>query len=611
MVFRHRLVSSFTLVSAFFLVSCNGPQPGASSVSVSDARGEIDAQDQTAEAAGLVSETIDRLFSPYTKEGGPGAMVAVLKGDKLLHLKGYGYANREFKAPWTADTPYTFYSTTKPMVAIALMRLEDEGRIDLDAPVRTYLTDFPAFPINPTVRHLLQHTAGVWQDERLHFLVGAGAAYEELTMDELYHMVIKQPALSFSPGSTYHYNDAALRIAGRVLRTVTDKSFEDALRDLVFDPAGMESTVHRPRSTGYRPGQASTYLLSMTPDADVSVDELHIPALEVETAGDGGLLGTMQDYIAFARFASKSRSGGSYVKRLAEPVVYGPGVIGGYRTSWWVERHRGFEIYRHSGLFGKTIAYVPELDAWILIMANAIGGKHGDRHSYFEILDALLHTEENYTEQLASDAEERYGLNNVPPAQDFSLAEREALIGTFVDAIDGNVLTIREEGNQLSYSYLFGPEGYLVREGDGIASWRYDRTEPVKLRVDDNTLEAHISDWNGFRSMTRVAPADRLHEADVEKLIGTYYSRTYGSIYHVEKRSSGLVLRVNAGVRRSDTYALTPVTSGVFRAEQQDDGRVFGLLRFQLSITSTTDEKSYLTIDAHNLRGFELAPTLQ
>lgn len=555
-------------------------------------------------ASGALGETVERLYGPYDDDGGPGAIVAVLKGGRLLHLKGYGYANREFKARWRPDTPYTLYSTTKPMLAIALMRLEEAGRIDLDAPVRRYLPDFPEYQVEPTVRNFLQHTGGFWRDERLHFLIGTSMANEEISLDELYQMGIRQPALSFRPGTAQYYNDAELRLAGRVLEAVTGKSFDAAMREWVLGPAGMETAVHRPLSNSYRPGQASTYLLGATPEADLSKDDLVVPFLAVETAGDGGLLGTMRDYIAFTRFAAAPRAGGSYIERLAEPVIYGPGVAVGYRTSLKIENHRGLDVYLHGGLFGKKLVFVPELDAWIIIMCNAIGGAHGDNNDYGDIIDALMRDAGGYEDRFGPAGERRYGHVN-PPDQAFTANELAVLTGEFLDPATSTVLRIREENGDLLHSYLNGPEGYLVRDGDDFVSWSRSSGEPIRIRVEDNVLKAHVADWGRLRTLTRLEGTYSA-SSDAGSLVGTYLSEAFGSVYHVEKSDQGLVLRINAGQRLLERYELSAIAPDVFETRHQAIERTRSTSSFQVAVQRDGQRVTGLTFNAFDVRGFHI-----
>ncbi len=89
----------------------------------------------------------------------PGLALAVVKDGQVVKAAGYGVADRTSGAAVTADTVFKIGSISKPILAAAVMRLVQEGRIRLDAPVRTYLQDAPSTWDGITVRHLLTHTA--------------------------------------------------------------------------------------------------------------------------------------------------------------------------------------------------------------------------------------------------------------------------------------------------------------------------------------------------------------------------------------------------------------------------------------------------------------------
>lgn len=560
-------------------------------------------------APGELGRSIDGMFDHAERAGGPGILVATLQHGKVTHLKGYGYANREYQAPWTDETPYTFYSVTKPILATALLRLSDAGRIDLDKPVREYLPEFPQYSHEPTVRELLQHTSGIWQDEHLLFLVGVGAAHEELTIDELYRMVLKAPTLSFRPGSAQYYSDVGMRIAARVLQRVVGGSFEQAMHASVLGPAGMVNTVHRLHSTSLRPCQANTYLLDVIPPTDVAQDELMVPFIATESDGDGGLVGTMQDLIAFAKFAEAAGPSGSYVMRLAEPVTYGPGVVGPYRTSIRATRHRGVEIYSHSGLFGKRLAYIPAIKAWFITMANAIGGNPdlSDRKYFFALADLLLRDSGRFTDRFGPDAESMYGTEGRPPNQEFSPLEVAQLTGVFQDPISGGILRIAEEQGHLRHSYLFGTSGYLVRHDKmDYASWAFAGGERIKVQNVDGSINVQIADWPDARSLQRLPTDYAPSQEDTRSMAGSYLSEAYGSIYHVKHDEDGdeLYLRVGAGARLSDVYRLHAVGPDVFEARQQGEQRIFGQFYFQLRVLRHKSKVQGLAFDGEDLRGF-------
>lgn len=91
----------------------------------------------------------------------PGLSLAVLKHGQILKSQGYGLANRADATPATPDSVYKIASVSKQFMATGIMVLVQQGRVRVDAPVRTYLTDAPESWNDITVRHLLTHTAGL------------------------------------------------------------------------------------------------------------------------------------------------------------------------------------------------------------------------------------------------------------------------------------------------------------------------------------------------------------------------------------------------------------------------------------------------------------------
>ena len=171
----------------------------------------------------------------------PGVGLGLLH-DGQLHLRGFGVTNLDDPQPITEDTLFTIASISKTMTATAVMKLVDDGRLDLHAPVRTYLPGFHVLDdeTSRTVSlwHLLTHTPG-WEGQLITEDRGAEALahFASSIMPTL-------PQLA-RPGEVWSYNNAGFALTGRILEVVTGKSIHDALRDLVFSPLGLTRTVTR------------------------------------------------------------------------------------------------------------------------------------------------------------------------------------------------------------------------------------------------------------------------------------------------------------------------------------------------------------------------------
>jgi CubicO group peptidase (beta-lactamase class C family) len=231
-----------------------------------------------------LEELLDRV-------GGPGALFAIMHGDDVVQCTA-GVANIDSGEPITTDTLFHIASISKVFTATLVMQLVDEGKLDLDAPIRTYLPDFqvadPDATEHVTARQLLSHTSGIDGDKEDSFGRGddALARYVEScsTLGQMFPL-----------GATFSYCNSGFNILGRVVEVLREKSYDAALREHLFEPLGVERTgtlpedlIWFPVATGHRTEEKKT-------DAAYAWENerCHAPA--------GGVITTAADLLAFAR----------------------------------------------------------------------------------------------------------------------------------------------------------------------------------------------------------------------------------------------------------------------------------------------------------------------
>ena len=167
----------------------------------------------------------------------PGALIAVTKGDQVVYTAGYGHTAGG--AAITKGTPMPLASVSKSFTALAVLHLADQGKINLDVPVRRYLPEFTmADPraAKITTRELLQQTSGM-----------SDRTYPELTLsapDTLKEAVarLRTVRLTAAPGTRYMYHNPNYAVAARLVEVVAGAPFGDYLATTVFRPLGMTST---------------------------------------------------------------------------------------------------------------------------------------------------------------------------------------------------------------------------------------------------------------------------------------------------------------------------------------------------------------------------------
>lgn len=165
----------------------------------------------------------------------PGAAIAVISGNNIVYHDTFGHADVATSKPVTAHTRFRIGSVTKLLTATALLRLADQGRLQLDDPVWKHLPDFPHGQI--TLRQLAGHLGGIRHYGPGEFV--STAHYDSATASLA--RFANDPLVA-RPGEKYLYSTYGYNVLGAVIERVTGKSFEDALQSLVFAPAKMNET---------------------------------------------------------------------------------------------------------------------------------------------------------------------------------------------------------------------------------------------------------------------------------------------------------------------------------------------------------------------------------
>ena len=223
-----------------------------------------------------------------SQRGIPGLSVAIGEGGELRFTAGYGLANVENDVEAGPDTVYRLASVSKPMTAVAALRLAQKGQLDLDLPAWSYCGAFPPKPWPVTTRQLLCHQGGVrsyrpgeQQPVRRYLSLSEGLA------------LFKDDPLTFEPGTNVLYSTYAYSLLGCAVEGAAGRSFAEVLREEVFRPAGMTNTqpddvraLIPHRASGYVRTESGELLNSALADTSFKVP-------------GGGLCGTAPDAARF------------------------------------------------------------------------------------------------------------------------------------------------------------------------------------------------------------------------------------------------------------------------------------------------------------------------
>ena len=324
-------------------------------------------------AARLAS--IDRIVTRGINAGGyPGASVVIGRNGYAVYQRGFG------KLGWTTNSPrvsaersiYDLASLTKVVgTTTAAMVLYDQGRLDLNAPVSTYLPAFSGgWKDSVTVRHLLTHRSGLPSGRDLWRIAR--------TPDEARAAVLSTN-LECKPGQCYIYSDLGADVLGFVIEAIAGESLDVFLHDKVFDPLGMNDTF-------FRPADSLTYRIAPTEIAPPrgyplqgQVHDENAYALG-GVAGHAGLFSTAADLSIFAQMML---NGGSYngVRILSDTTValFTRRAAGTRALGWDTADGDGgsgkflnSRAYGHTGYTGTSIWIDPERQMFVLLLTNRV-----------------------------------------------------------------------------------------------------------------------------------------------------------------------------------------------------------------------------------------------
>lgn len=300
----------------------------------------------------------------------PGVALGIVH-DGQMRTAGWGVTSVENPLPVTAGTLFQIGSITKTFTATAVLRMVEQGRLDLEARVQACLPDFrvqdEGASATATVRHLLTHTGG-WAGDFFH---GTGQGE-----DALARYVADMASLpQLAPiGSLWSYNNAGFGVAGHIIERVTGRPFETALKELVLAPLGLERCF-------FDPAEVMTRRFAVGHSAGEQGPQVARPwKLDRYVYPVGGIVTDVKDLLRYARFhlggGPEEVLPGTLLQEMQSPQAsVWPGEAWG--LGWSVQDVSGArEIMHGGGTKGQTslLVLVPERAFALAVLTNGESG---------------------------------------------------------------------------------------------------------------------------------------------------------------------------------------------------------------------------------------------
>lgn len=331
-----------------------------------------------------VGGTVDEVAAAFFDDSHfPGMAVSIGQDGVLIYSEGFGYADVEQKVPVIAGTSrFRIGSVSKTMTAMAIGQLLEKGQLDLDAPIQTYVPEFPEKRGVLTTRLVAGHLGGIRHYRGLEFF--SQKKYNDVVsgLD-----IFKNDSLLFEPGSDYSYSSYGWNLISVVVERASGIDFLDYMADSVFTPAGMIRTVadHSDQLIPFRTRyyQLNGGEISPSPHVDNSY----------KWAG-GGFLSTTEDLVSMGFAHTDGTLDDTIVRQLWESQRTTDGEETGYGIGWasGTDNYGRSWVGHNGGSVGGTTRFriYPDTNLVIAIVTNTSGASFSTLAD--DLVEALLST---------------------------------------------------------------------------------------------------------------------------------------------------------------------------------------------------------------------------
>ena len=493
----------------------------------------------------------------------PGMALAVTDRDTTLKIDTFGYADIAAKAPVESGTMFEIGSIGKSFTNIALLQLRDEGRLDLHAPVSSYL---PWFEVQSdygpiTAHHLMTHTAGLPSGTD----IGPHGLYEAWALRDL--------RTGAPPGEYFRYSNVGYKLLGFLLEELDGRRYSEAIQARVLDPLGMRDShpvigfeTRKRAAVGYR---------SFYDDRPEHRDHDLVPAMWTEYGvGDGCQASTAGDMAIYLRMLMNGGTGPS--GRIVSEDSFRLMSQRAIATQQWGGAHYGYGLtsadidgHQYLGHGGSTTGFVAAMIAdltdgiGVVVLVNGLVQSYG-------AVDMALH-------MLRILRAGRDGLEfpHAPPVAEPELvADASDYAGNYSSVEDQFVIT--SDGERLLLGW-HGSEVELQSRGNDSFYVPHPALEHCLLefgRDGDQVVEAfHGADW--YIKEEYAGPRSFDYPEEWDAFCGHYRTYNFGlTNFRVVVRKGSLLLLYPTGGHE----ALVPTGGGAFRIGE--DPRSPETLRF-------------------------------
>ncbi|WP_431121192.1 serine hydrolase domain-containing protein [Flagellimonas flava] len=313
------------------------------------------------------SQSLDSLDSyvqnEMLKRQIPGLSLAILKDGILIHKKSHGFSVVEHEVPAKDYTIYPLASLTKQFIAAGILLLEQDGSLNLDAPIKHYLDSLPKKWQKLSLRQLLTHTAGLAPMEMEWKSLKINGWPKHVTRKMLWDSAVEDTVPNL-PGEHFAYHNVGYSLAVFIIEAITNADHRFFFKHRLFEPLGMRNTFFEDQ-TKVTPHQAEGYTLK-----DGQLAKIWRVGQEDIGVGDG-LYSNLEDMIKWVQALNQHRLlTPQQQDKMFTKAILNNGESFHYGLGWWLPERNGIPYRYHNGITGPEILSISKIGLDIIVLSN-------------------------------------------------------------------------------------------------------------------------------------------------------------------------------------------------------------------------------------------------
>jgi D-aminopeptidase len=491
-------------------------------------------------------QQIDAIFADLDQGTLPGAAVGIAIGGKPVYRKGFGLASMELPVVLSPRIRMRIGSTTKHFTAFAYMLLCEEGKAGIDDPLRKYFPELHPVTHKVTMRQLMGNISGLRDacDVSIQF---SGTARPRATSEDLLDFYRTMDDVSAEPGTAWIYNNAGWLLLHMAIERITGQSFEEVMRERVFQPVGMHDTLVRRWDSDFVPNSATPHM----PKAGGGFER---QSWGEDYGGAGAIVSTVDDMLRWVIHMDAPVVGSAATwKLMRTSQTLANGTSTGYGLGLITSTYRGVETLHHAGNWTGANAQmlkVPAADLSIVIMVNRSDVWSFDYAN--RIVDACLPELEPAPQRTSSGPFASGIFRSPTTGRVIRLFPKDGQQMISKEGVDLGALQRDENGAMR----LMGYTGTFMKQFLTLVG---DPEEPAAIR------------YNDFGNVDELVRVPAGGKADAASIVGRYRSAATATDATILDTSEGVRLRT-AGRFGSVDFGLECLAEGIWRARVLSGG---------------------------------------